>query len=168
MPHGPKPRRSDRPRESRSRSSFGHASAEVTPRSPSRSTRSPVANAKHASRSLAASRDVNGRPSPRPMCSCAGSGRYPLAAGHPLQALAVEDDDGVALEAEQTVIHEQHEELVHALAGRPDHRRQNALGQQRVEPSGTFRSDTALRFGPPRQARGETAGYVEQAELLDT
>ena len=79
----------------------------------------------------------------------------------------VDDDEGIAFEPNQAVIGERAEELVHALAGRPDHRREVALGERRVETDRAAVARSTLGLGKPREARGEAARDVEEVELLD-
>jgi len=52
--------------------------------------------------------------------------------------------------------------LVHALARRPNHRRQIALSQRRVQPDGPARQALAVFLGEPRQPRRKSSGEIQK------
>jgi len=96
----------------------------------------------------------------RPGPGAAGGGR--------VQPLEVEDDDPIALEPDQAIVGEEAEQLVHALAGASDHRRQVALGQRTGQPDRAVGQAARPGFcGEPGQARRKSAGDVEEMQLLD-
>ena len=83
------------------------------------------------------------------------------------EAVEVDDDDAVPLEADEAVVGEHAEELVHALTRAADHRGQVALGQRRPQPDRAV-SELLARFrGKSGEARSEPAGDVEEVEFLD-
>ena len=76
------------------------------------------------------------------------------------------DDDPLALEADQAVVGELAEQLVHALARAADHRREVALGQVRAQPDAAIGQPRPALLGEAHQPRREPAGDVEEMELL--
>ena len=73
----------------------------------------------------------------------------------------------LALEADEAVIGELAEQLVHALAGAADHRRQVALGQVRAQPDAAVRQRRPALLGEADQPGRKPAGDVEEMQLLD-
>ena len=83
------------------------------------------------------------------------------------QAVDVGHDDALALEADQAIVGELAEELVHALPRAADHRGQVALGQVRAESDATVRLDRPALVREPDESGRKPAGDVEEMQLLD-
>ncbi len=83
------------------------------------------------------------------------------------QPVEVGDDDALALEPEQAVIGELAQQLVHALTGAADHRREIGLGQVRPQPDPAVRRRRAAVLGEPDEPCRETPGDVQEVELFD-
>jgi hypothetical protein len=89
------------------------------------------------------------------------------AAGGADQAVEVEHDDRVPLEADQAVVREQSQHLVHALTGRAHHGRQIPLGERGVETKAAVGLRPALLAGKTHEPGCKAAGDVEEVQLLD-
>ena len=89
------------------------------------------------------------------------------AARRAARPVEVEHDDAVPLEADQAVVGEHAEKLVHALPGAADHRREVALRERRPQPDRPIGRLLPGFGGQPDEARREPAGDVEEVQLLD-
>ena len=109
-----------------------------------------------------------------PAAAAAASRRYAparrrraSAAGGGAQAVDVDDDDRVALRAEQAVVGELAEQLVHALARAPDHRREVALGQVGPEPDAAVGGRRPALAGQSDELGRQPTRDVQEVQLLD-
>ncbi len=85
----------------------------------------------------------------------------------PDEAIEIGDHDRIALEADQPVVDEQAQQLVHALAGAADHRREVALGDRRIEADRPIGLAGSLLVGQAREPGGQPSGDIEEVQLFD-